>query len=129
MTNMSKMRDVLVILGFGEVGAPLSDRQIGFAMDLGNIQLEVIECVGRDFRTVLLMTGFGRSQNGRIMADIEYSFPLEVESFEQGVALVAYALRGSMELVTPPPWYSLGLSWKDRLPWVRGGAAKAGPRP
>jgi hypothetical protein len=126
---VTKTRDVLTVLGFREINAPLSERQLGYALDLGNIQFEVIECVNQYFLTVLLMTGFRRSEDSRSTADIEFSLPLEVDSFEQGVALVVYAISTSMGPTVPPPWFALGKEWKDRLPWLSDRTSSVGPQP
>ena len=75
------------------------------------------------------MTGVGYSANGRTMVSIEYSLPLDVESFEQGVALVVYAISSSVEPTTPPAWFALGKEWKVKLPWYSDQTGKKSSAP
>jgi len=54
----------------------------------------------------------------RKMGGIEFDLPLKVESYQQGVALLAYHLI-SADLLTIPEWLNNGKEWLDLLPWRR----------
>jgi hypothetical protein len=107
--------EVFRLLGFEEDQDSIADS--AFVYDFGNLRLSAIECIGKFYRPVLLLTGV---QSGpRSIHMIEFEMPLMVDCFEQGVALVAHAVGRDFEPLRPTPWLSDGREWQCFLPWER----------
>lgn len=47
----------------------------------------------------------------------DFMLPLQVDSFEQGVAFITYNLGKKFAPKRPTPWLELGREWEDLLPW------------
>jgi hypothetical protein len=108
------VRDVLTILGFDEDWQTVADEQPAYRLDLGNLNINAAQVTGRWFRPMFLITGTERSS--RTLRMIQCELPLEVESFEQGVALIVRAVGYEYQPEKPVPWFELGKRWRDRLP-------------
>lgn len=107
-------REVFRLLGFvegTEFGCP------AYVYDFGNLRLSALECVNKYYNTVFHLGG--AVSGSRSMRTIESELPLTVDSFEQGVALIAYFVGKDFEPALPTPWLSDGREWQSFLPWVR----------
>jgi hypothetical protein len=93
-----KTRDVLSELGFKENWDPR------------------YETHNRYFRRVFWFSGVAWGHNS--LRDIDFEMPLEVDSFEQGVAWIAYVLGRKFCPKKPALWVEQGQEWADTLPWV-----------
>jgi len=112
-----KTRDVLMKLGFKEDWSAITDMQPGYYYDFGNLRLTAAQVVNRYFVPIFY---FGGVVTGyRQIREIEFEALLEVESFEQGVALIAYGIGWDFMPLKPTPWLALGQEWQDTLPWIR----------
>ena len=113
------MEDVLLRIGFIYHA---DNNQPCYTYDLGLFELtaapEIVDWIGRK-----LFVLRGMYHTRRRIEYVDYKMPLHVETFEQGVALLAYALRGHEPRVGAHPWFVDGLAWKDHLPWMRDTAA------
>ncbi|MBD2752498.1 hypothetical protein [Spirosoma validum] len=89
----------------------------GFEFDFGNFKLEVIESMNRHFVEILQCSGINRT--ARKLTLIDFELPLEVESFEQGVAFISFGLGNRFDAKIVPAWYDQGLIWKHLLPWEK----------
>lgn len=86
----------------------------GLQFDFGNCKLKSIEGMTPQFYYGISFFGFWRTN--RKMGELVFSLPLEVESYEHGIALIAYYLRHA-ELEIKPKWLIEGLSLSELLPW------------
>lgn len=111
-----KTRDVLKRLGFAEDPKLITDEPPGYRFSAKFLEIEASEQTNMYLRRVFQLSG--SYANGRTLADISFQMPVEVESFEQGVAFVAHAV-GNVESDQPPPWLSQGRQWAGLLPWRR----------
>lgn len=110
-------RTVFKDLGFEEDWDALTDQPPAYLFDFGNLLLRAAQCTSsRTFRPVFLIGGVKRGL--RSVGQIEFEMPLTVDSFEQGVALVAYAVGKDFDPLVPTPWLSDGRRWQDHLPWL-----------
>lgn len=114
----TETRDVFAILGFEEVYGLMTDQEPSYLIDLGNVQVEIIQIMNMQFSGVLQMRGVYRSANGRTVNSIDFALPLAVESFKKGVALIVYGLGRDFVPGKSTVWFELGRKWKDRLPWA-----------
>src|SRR5258706_3452489 len=98
-------QDVLQRLGFREDQAVLSDGEPGLSFDFGNFKLEASSNLNKWLRPVIALGGVMATD--RTIALVHFEMPLEVESFEQGVALVTHCLDnhagGVFEAAFPVP--------------------------
>jgi len=109
-------REVFRLLGFEEerettAGCP------AYVYDFGNLRLSAIECIGKSYDTIFLLTGV--KSGPRSIAMIQSEIALVVDSFEQGVALIAFIVGNDFEPVHSTPWLSDGREWQSFLPWER----------
>lgn len=95
----------------------MTDQPPGYRYYSKNLDLTAAEVMGEHFRPVILFGG--TYSDGRILAEISFEMNLDVESFEQGVAWIAYGV-GQGGLRDPHvDWLEKGYEWADTLPWVR----------
>lgn len=107
MNPTISLLDVLYKIGFQE-------GENGLQYDFGNCQLEAIESMNLQFMTGICF--FGNYKTDREIGSYDFIIPSYVESFEQGLALLAHYLsRG--DLVKTPDWLAWGLTLKEHLPW------------
>lgn len=97
-------------------------RDIGFRwkgdcreFDFGNGYLKASKVW--KFREIFLFHGYCRTE--RNITQFQFELPTEVESFEQGLALIAYHLRNA-DFIQVPAWLPRGLELSDLLPWRKG---------
>jgi hypothetical protein len=110
-------RDVLVNLGFESVLARFTDKQPGYRYDFGNLDLHASQATNLFGQQEILFTGV--ISMPRILGSVEFSLPLELESYEQGVALIAHNIGRAFVPEIPTPWLLLGRSWEEHLPGRR----------
>lgn len=117
-------QDVLLALGFKKDSSVLSDGDVGLSFDFGNFKLEASQNVNRYFQTVMILGGV--MTTARSVTAVHFEIPLEVESFEQGVALVTHCLDrhagGTFVGTFPVAWLNEGRKRRDRLPWYKKSA-------
>ena len=120
--------DVLRALGFEVDLAVMSDGAPGLSFDFVNFKLEASHNVNRWFRTVITLRGVMTTE--RTIAVVHFEMPLEVESFEQGVALVTHCLDshagGVFSPSSPVPWLIEGRQYRHLLPWNKKSVESAG---
>jgi len=99
----------------------LSDGMPGLSFDFGNFKLEASENVNRWLRRVIILGGV--MATNRTIAVVHFEMPLEVESFEQGVAFVTHCLdshaSGNFESSLPVEWLKNGRQYRHLLPWYK----------
>ncbi|WP_137805888.1 hypothetical protein [Pseudomonas sp. G(2018)] len=110
-------RALLESLPFQEDYWTLTDRQPGYFYDFGNFRLEAVQLTNQYFRQVFVFSGV--IANTRSLRMINFQLPVEVESFEQGVALIAHGLGADFVPDVPTSWLTDGRSWASHLPGVR----------
>lgn len=125
--------DLLRTLGFAEDQTVISDRQPGLSVDFGNLKLSASFGINRRFVHVVLLTGVIVTK--RSICEINSELPPNVESIEQGMALVAWCLDnaagGRFEPAVAPAWLAEGRRHRHLLPWERerAGLRKTGSGP
>jgi len=110
-------RELLIDLGFEAVVAKFTDQQPGYQYNFGNLVLKVSQVTNEYLRPVMHFTGVASTP--RSIGMIEFSLLLDVESFEQGVAMIAFCLGRGFTPVRPTPWLDLGRSLEELLPGRR----------
>lgn len=103
------LASILVEIGFVDDGYALE-------FDFGNLLLRAVEGLNLSFMAGLHFTGIYQSK--REVGYLNFSLPLKVESFEQGLAFLGYYLRGA-SVENRPIWLEEGIRLKDLLPWER----------
>ena len=110
-------RDLLVDLGFEVVVAEYADQQPGNRYDFGNFVLEASQVTGKYFQSEIYFAGI--ISTPRELGMVEFSLPLDVQSYEQGVALIAFNIGRNFTPLRPTPWFEQGREWQDHLPGRR----------
>jgi len=110
-------RELLCKLGFAEVLGEITEKEPSYLYDFGNLQLTAAQVTNFYLRPVFSFGGVAYGKNS--LGEISFELPIEVESFELGVALIAYGVGGKFQPVRPTSWLAQGRSWKNYLPWVR----------
>ena len=103
-------------LGFERDSSLLTDEPPGYRYDFGGFVLTAAQLMSKYFQPVFVISGIYHTN--RVLADIWVEMPLEVDTFEQGVAWIAYSLV-DVQLEKCPDWLAQGRSWQGHLPWVR----------
>lgn len=117
------LRTVFEQLGFKEQWDAISDQLPGYFFHHGALSLTATQVTNQYLRPVFYIGGQYTSR--RTMAEIGFEMPLEVESFDQGVAWLAYGVGPNLNEAIGIPWIQLGRELKETLPWVRQAAAYA----
>lgn len=110
-------RSLFETLGFQENWEAIADEHPAYAYDLGNLYLTAAQVKSRWFRPVFSLGGV--VQDARSSGPVEFEMPLEIESFEQGVAWISHGIGSDFRPRIPTPWLADGRAWKDHLPGVR----------
>jgi hypothetical protein len=103
------MQSILTKVGF----LPNED---GLQFDFGNCNLKAIQGINRYFQEGFNFFGYYISD--RRAGELDFFIPLQVESHEQGLAIIAYYLRNA-DFKNRPVWLHEGLSLREHLPWER----------
>ncbi len=99
------LESILLQVGFTE-------NSMGFVYDFGNCQLKATK-VYKWFSEVYQFSSIIISN--RSACEIQFDLPLMVESFEQGVAFLAFNFKKN-QLANTPEWFKQGVEWEDTLP-------------
>ncbi len=103
------LHSILIKIGF-------LPSEIGLKLDLENCKLEAFQGYNRYFQEGYSF--FGYYFSGRSAGEFDFFLPLQLESYEQGIALLAYYLRNT-DLEIKPDWLNEGLLLKEYLPWEK----------
>ncbi|MBK8245311.1 MAG: hypothetical protein IPK88_17935 [Saprospiraceae bacterium] len=107
------VKTILIKIGF----LPTGD---GLQFDFGNCKLKANHGISRQFQEGYNFYGFYISE--RKAGEFDFFLPLFVESFEQGLAYIAFCLRKA-DLKYRPDWLNEGLAFEEHLPWKRDAKA------
>jgi len=111
------IREVLTKLGFTENWEAMTDTLPAYWAEFGGVQLWAFEVMGRGLRPVMKL--MGKVETARTLKQIDVDLTLRVASYEQGVALIAYAVGYDYTAPDAPAWLGQGKAWAEHLPWVR----------
>lgn len=133
MIDISKRSPVatgslLRALGFRKDPEVLSDEPPGLSFNFGNFKLEAGQLMNRWLRPVITVGGVMTTD--RTISLVHFEMPLDVESFEQGVALVTYCLDrhspgGAFKPASTVSWLDEGRRYRHLLPWEKEASAYA----
>jgi hypothetical protein len=112
-----RARALLRALGFEPVTARFTDEQPGYRYDFGNWVLEASVLTSHYLSRVMQFSGVISGRDSISMVD--FALPLELESYEQGVALIAFGLPHHFVPSIPTPWLEQGRGWGEHLPGER----------
>jgi hypothetical protein len=115
------MASILEALDFEKFEHPLSSMP-AYRMHFGPHEVEAVIQMNRWFRQVFMVSGIVNT--GRTLGSIELQLPLEVESEEEGLALLGYFLAQQIPERNKPTWLRISERMKFHLPWVK---APSGP--
>lgn len=118
------MRAVFEGIGFRADWTRLTDLQPAYIFRSGNLELQALQVTNLYCRPEFFLTGKADERHHQRIQFIELSMPIEVDSFEQGVAWIAYAVNARFVPVKPIPWLEQGRLWRHHLPWERERAAR-----
>jgi len=110
-------RALLTTVGFVERWGAMTDQDPAYEYDFGNLQLVAAQVANRFFVPAFLLHGVLRSERSSV--DIQFEMPLEIESYEQGVAWLWFGLSKGVGLLHTPEWLQRGRELQECLPWVR----------
>lgn len=118
-----KTVDVLEELGFEPDFGGWPDTWV---FDFGSFKLKASKGMNHYFVENFYIRGNYRTS--RSLGSIDFEMPLDVDSFEQGVAWISYGIGNVDSLADHVPWVSQGREWEDFLPWkLRQKAYEARP--
>jgi hypothetical protein len=103
------MQSILIRIGFDSNGDE-------FHFKFTNGKVKAIKGFNRIFQEGFHFLGYYFTE--RKAGEIDYFLPFHVESFEQGLAFIAYPLRNA-DLKNKPDWLIEGLTLKEHLPWEK----------
>lgn len=116
------MRSILEQVGFAEDWTTITDQAPGYRFNSGNLRIQAVQVTNEYLCPVFLITGI-EDQRPRALGSIQLSMPIAVESFEQGVAWIAYAVSARFQPTKPIAWLEQGRLWRHHLPWEQKQAA------
>lgn len=120
------LREVFKALGFDEFHNPLADVSPSFSTRIGGHRVTFDQFTSQYLAPVFSVSGIVTKV--RSIGFIQLDIPIEVADFEQGVAWIAYAMRGMFDDDDKPPWLRDGEQWQHTLPWQREAARYAALR-
>ena len=114
--------ELLKDLGFSPEVSTLSENGVGLYFDFGNLRISAGRFLNMHVVPIILLSGVFATS--RTIAEICQEMPLEVESREQGTALVVWCLdqassRREFVPLRSVPWLAEGRANRDSLPWER----------
>lgn len=112
-----KTRDLLVGLGFTEEWTAMTDRLPAYQYNFGNFVLSAAQLTTNYLRPSMYLSGI--ISTARSITEVGFDMPMEVDSYEQGVAFIAHAVGRTFVPAKPTHWLDDGRSWEEYLPWVR----------
>lgn len=109
------MSELFEELDFETFDHALSSRP-AYRHSFGPYEIEVALLVNRWFKESWMISGV--INTGRSMSMIEGELPTEVNSKEQGLALLSYFLARHIPEQSKPPWLRIGERMTAQLPWA-----------
>ncbi|GGY25016.1 hypothetical protein [Pseudoduganella albidiflava] len=119
-----QLRDVLIRLDFEEDWATMTDQLPGYYFNFGNLKLSATQVTNLYLQPVFFISGMIITP--RSITEISSDIPVEVESFEQGVAWIVYLLGEKFIPFKTTSWVDDGRRWSEHLPWERSRKAFEG---
>ena len=110
-------RELFKILGFKEDWDAIAEQLPGYKYVARGVEITVSQVTNEYLRPCFLVLGCVRSP--RSIEGIEFEIPVQVESFEQGLAWLVYGVGKHKDWLSPPAWMTLGRQLEEHLPWVR----------
>lgn len=111
-------RELLKKIGFEEVYGKITEKEPSYSYDFGNLKLSAIQVTNFYLKPVFSFGGVAYGTNS--LAEINFEIPLELDSFEQGIALIAYGIGKGFQPLKPTPWLVQGRDLEEiDLPWVQ----------
>lgn len=110
------MAQVFEELEFRRFDHPLSSKP-AYRYLFGPHEVEAVALTNRWFREGYMLGGVVNC--GRSISELEGELPLEVESKEQGLALLSYFLARHIPELHKPAWLRIGERMRTHLPWAR----------
>ncbi len=122
MTESVSTWELLKDLGFRPAPGTLSENGTGLVYDFGNLHLSAGRFLNTRLVQIILLGGV--LATSRAIAEISQEMPLQVDSREQGIALLVWCLdqassRGEFIPLRSVPWIDEGRANRDRLPWEK----------
>lgn len=111
------VRDVLPSLGFKSVWGTATDLDPAYEFKGGGIDIRVAQVTNRYFQPTFIIGGI--AANSMSLWEVEQFIPLAVESRDQVVAWLAFAVGADFRLLAPVPWFEEGRALQHLLPWER----------
>lgn len=112
-----KTSDLLLDLGFRPVVAQYAEEQPGYCYDFGNLRLVAARMTSIHLQQVMHFSGV--TSSSRAVALVEFELPLALESYEQGVSIIAYNIGRQFTPLRATPWLDQGRAWEEHLPHRR----------
>ena len=111
------VRDVLPSLGFSPVWGTATDLDPAYKFKGGGIEIGVAQVISLYYRPVFLIGGF--AADARTLTYVEQQMPLALESRDQVVAWLAFAVGPMFRPTASVPWFDEGRELQHLLPWER----------
>ncbi|TCV81276.1 hypothetical protein [Sulfurirhabdus autotrophica] len=112
-----KTRDLLIKLGFQEDWNVMTDELPGYYFDFGNAKLYAAQVMTKYLQPCILLTGV--LSDNRSIGMVQSELHTYVNSYEEGMALLAYSVGEDFVPMKPTEWLDLGRKFEDHLPWVQ----------
>jgi hypothetical protein len=109
-----KTRELLVELKFEPTLAEFTSAQPGYCYRFGNLDLQAVEVTNEYLRPVMMFSGVKTMPSS--FESVQLELPMELDSFEQGVALIAHAIGPRFTPLEATAWLEQGRLWEDHLP-------------
>lgn len=111
----------LKLLGFKEDPNVMSDDPGGLSYCFKGCKLSASVCVNRHFREIILFTGVYDGK--RVLTEVCFEMPREVESYEQAAAWLSWSLEKQLDIdlesTSSLSWLEIGRLNYGLLPWER----------
>lgn len=117
---MEPTRNILLKIGFKEIprtSLHSAQEEPDLSFDFGNFFLHAYAGINRYLAEVLYFSGMNK--NERVIQEIDFELPQEVESFEQAIALLSFQLGKKLDATHIPEWYFKGQLLEEHLPWKK----------
>jgi hypothetical protein len=111
------VREVLSALGFTPVWGTATDLDPVYEFKGGGIDIGVAQVTSLSFRPEFLIGGF--AADARTLKYVKQSMPLALESRDQVVAWLSFAIGPDFRPSAPVPWFDEGRQLQHLLPWER----------
>jgi hypothetical protein len=109
------VRDVLPTLGFRPVWGTATDFEPAYEFKGGGIDICVAQVTSLYLRPEFMIGG--TAFNARVLRRVEQFMPLALESRDQIIAWLAFAVGADFRLLGPVPWFEEGRDLQHLLPW------------